>query len=249
MKTFVYQRVHVSGGRALHLADHLALAARAIERIYGVEAGLDAQAGDGRLDVPGMDEREIAARIATVVRANHALARTSATVVLRFAPQKECEIEFERGLLEAGYAHSPLRPRAVTCEYSIPFVGWPTNFAIEARELFDFRVARQHGASRSVHRQGDRLLACGDAPLFAIRGRALVTPSSGDTGGGFESVERALVIEAAEKMRLSVSQEPILCSELKNYDELFFADAAGITSLADCDGAKFMAIVAPKLKM
>jgi hypothetical protein len=266
MKHYVYQRINVSGGRALHLKAHLALATRAFERVYGLDPALAPPLAPalappfapafGPALAPALDERETAARIAAIVRAKHSPARTGATVMLRLAPSRDIgeneairmDVEFERALLEAGYAHSPLRPRAVTFEYSMPYGGMPTNFAIEAGELYDFLAAGavgRHGAARAVRCEGDRLLACGDAPLFAVHGRTLITPSLAD--GGFESVERALVIAAAGGARLSVREEPILHSELKNYDELFFADAAGITSLAECDGAKFMAIIAPKL--
>jgi branched-subunit amino acid aminotransferase/4-amino-4-deoxychorismate lyase len=136
----------------------------------------------------------------------------------------------------------------VTYEYSLPFGGLPTNFRIEAAALFDLLAGGAlggRGMARAVQCEGDRLLTCGDATLFAIRGRVLFTPSVAD--GGLESVERGLVMEAATKARLIVREEPILHSALKDYDELFFADATGITSLAECDGAKFMSIIAPKI--
>ncbi len=130
-------------------------------------------------------------------------------------------------------------------EYSIPFGGFPTGFHLAARELFDTLALRQHGATRSVRRRGDLLLTCGDAPLFAIRGRVLFTAPL--TEGAMDSVEREMVIDAAAKARLSVREEPILHPDLKNFDELFLADAAGITSLAECDGARFMSLIAPRL--
>jgi hypothetical protein len=239
---FVYQRLNVLGGKALHLAEHLALAAGAFERIYGF--------------APGLDEREIAARVASLVHARHSPARTSATVLLRLTPEEgggcDIAVEFERGLLEAGYAHSALRPRGVTYEYSIPYSGLPTNFQIESAALFDFLsngAIGGRGLARSVRCEGDRLLACGDAALMAIRGRALITPPVGE--GGVESVERRLAMEAAGRLRspLEVREEPIFYPELKDYDELFFVDAAGITSFAECDGAKFMSIIAPRMEL
>jgi hypothetical protein len=232
---FVYQRVHTLGGKALHLAEHLTIASRAFEHIYGF-----------RLD---LDEKTVAAQIAEVLRHNHATARTGATAMLYFVPCEDGDhrltAEFERGLLDAGYTHSPLRPRAQTYEYSIPFGAFPTSFQLSARTLFDGLALREHGATRSVRREGNQLVSCGDAPLFAIRDRILITPPL--TEGAMESVERALVIAAATKARLTVREEALLHSELKTYDELFFADAAGITSLSECDNAKFMSLTAPRL--
>jgi hypothetical protein len=234
---FVYQRAHTLGGKALHLAEHLRIAARAFEHIYGSR--------------PEFDEREIAATISGFLKTLHLPARTSSTVLLYFVPREDggCEVrhEYERSLLDAGYAHSPLRPKAVTYEYAIPYCGFPTGFQLSARALFDSVAFRQHGAARSVRREGDRLLSCGDAPLFALRGHVLFTPPL--TEGAMDSVERELVIAAAGgvKPRLEVREEAIAHSELKSFDELFCADAAGITSLAECDGAKFMSLAAARL--
>ncbi len=234
---FVYQRIHTLGGKALRLAEHLLIAARAFEHIYGFR--------------PELDERETAAEITALLKTLRLPKGTSATVMLYLVPREDggCEIkaEYERGLLDAGYAHSPLRPQAATFEYSIPYSGFPTGFQLSARALFDDLALRKHGAARSVRREGDRLISCGDAPLFAVRGRVLFTPPL--TEGAMESVERELVIAAAERVkpRLAVREEPILHSELKSYDELFFADAAGITSISECDGAKFMSLAAARL--
>lgn len=234
-KHFVYQRIHALQGKVLHLADHLTIGVRAYEQIYGIR--------------PGVDEKTLAAHIAEALRMRHSPVRTGTTMMLYFYEAGDgnhtLSVEYERQLLDAGYALSALRPKAATCEYSIPFGGFPTNFQIEAQALFDTLVFRQHGATRSVRREGDRLLSCGDAALFAIRGRVLFTAPLMD--GAVDSVERRLVFDAAAKSRLSVREEPVLHSELKNFDELFFADAAGITSLAECDGAKFMSIVTARL--
>ncbi len=229
---FVYQRLHTLGGKAFHLEEHLRIAVRALERIYGA--------------APEFDRNAVASLIAGTLRANRVPAHTGATVLMRFSPHDDTpEVDFERVLLDAGYAHSPLRPKSVTYEYSIPFPAFPTNFQIEARALFDTLALAAHGATRSVRREGERLLSCGDAPLFAVRDRVVFTPPL--TEGAMDSVERELVSAAAESVRLKVREEPILHSELKSFDELFFADAAGITSLAECDGAKFMSLAAPRL--
>ncbi len=232
---YVYQRIHVLKGKALHLSDHLRIVSRAFEQIYGYD--------------PKLDEREMGASIVRYMQILRPPAHTGSTVMLCIAPQgdddRDIAVEYERPLLEAGYSHSPLRPRAAAYEYSIPFPALPTNFQIEARSLFDTLALRQHGATRSIRRNGDHLLSCGDAPLFAIRGHTLLTPPPGE--GAMNGVERELVIAAAPKAHLTTREEPILHPELKSYDELFFADASGITSLSECDGAKFMSLVAPRL--
>lgn len=162
----------------------------------------------------------------------------------------------ERNLLARGYAHSSLRPAAVTFEYSIPYAHLHTNFQLAAAALFDDLAGRQEGVTgarlsrqvRSIRRRGEELVSCGDAPLFAIRGRRLFTHPLVD--GAPDSVERQRVIAVvtgADHLRLELVEEPVTRGQLTDFDELFFADAAGITSLAECDGAKFTALVAPKI--
>ncbi len=248
---FVYQRVHVLDGRILHREEHLRLAERALKAIYGIDSGLDIS--DFIPDLPQ---------------------RGSAVVILRFRPGGPSEVELQRVLLHRGYAHSPLRPRGVTFSYGVPYAGFPTGFQLAATEFFDY-LAEQHsgfeedrqpvapagdgpnahrerrassassGSVKSIRRVDNFLISVGDAPLFGIRGRQLFTASIDD--GAMESVERQAVIANIVRTNLKLTEKPILHSELKSFDELFYADAAGITSLAECDGAKFTALVAQKL--
>lgn len=233
---FVYQRIHTLAGKALHLTQHLDLAARAFQHIYG----------GGR---PVFDEREFAARITALLRGERSPARGSATVMLCFSPDGDggCEVsaEYERPLLDVGYSVSSLRPKAVTYEYSIPFGAFPTGFQLSAQALFDSLALLHHAATRSVRRDGDRLLSCGDAPLFGIRGKTIFTAPFSD--GAVDSVERRMVIAAAGRARFDTLEEAVTHSSLTGFDELFFADAAGLTSLSECDGAKFMSLAVHRL--
>lgn len=231
---WVYQRMLVQpGGEVAQLADHLKVAGRAFEHIYGFSFDLD--------------EAQVAGQVARVMRGRDG--RTSSTVVLRVWPQDTDSVaftvEYERTLMEAGYSLSALRPRAVTYEYSIPYGAFPTNFQLEAASLFDSIAMRDHGAARSVRKVGDRLLSCGESAIFGIRRKDLVTPAL--TDGAVDGVERNRMIAAAARSRLHAREEPILHSELKSFDEFFVVDAMGITSLSECDGAKFMSLTVARL--
>jgi hypothetical protein len=233
---YIYQHIHTLAGKPLHLGTHLDLAARAFQHIYGGEK-------------PPLYENVVTTQIAEILRSNHAPTHGSAVVTLRLAPSDFAafitEIEYERTLLDTGYAVSSLRPTAASYEYSIPFGGFPTGFQLSAAALFDTLALSHHEATRSVRREGDKLISCGGSSLFGIRGKTLFTASPGE--GAVESVERRLVIAAAAKARLDFLEEAVPQSELKSFDELFYADAAGITSLSECDGAKFMSLVVNRL--
>ncbi len=230
---YVYQRVHALAGRMLHLPEHLDIAARTFRYIYGTQ--------------PDLDEKAVAAQIAEVLRANRYPAHGSSTALLCLFPRQEGHdllIMCERLLIEKGYTVSSLRPAAVSYEYGIPYGGFPTGFQLSAARMHDM-LALEHGATRSVRREGNDLISCGDAPLFGIRRKTLFTAPL--TAGAVDSVERRLIIAAAAKTRMDFLEEAVPRSELRDFDELFYADAAGITSLSECDGAKFMSLLVSRL--
>lgn len=230
---YVYQRIHTLGGRPMHLAEHLDFAARAFRYIYGTQ--------------PLFDEKAVADDIAGLLGANRYPPRGSTTVLLCFFPHGEnfdMMAMCERPLLEKDYSVSSLRPKAVSYEYSIPYSAFPTGFQLSAARLYD-TLALGHGATRSVRRTGDRLISCGGSPLFGIKGKTLFTTPL--TEGAVDSLERRMVISAAGKMKMDFLEEAIPHYELKDFDELFYADAAGITSLSECDGAKFMSLFVSRL--
>lgn len=236
---YVYQRVHTIGSKTHRLAEHLDIAGRALWHIYGTQ--------------PQFDEKTVGAQIAEVLRANRYPARGSATILLCLFPHTiavgvptghDLLIMCERPLLENGYAVSSLRPAAVSYEYGMPYSAFPTGFQLSAARMHDM-LALEHGATRSVRREGDRLISCGDSPLFGIKRKTLYTASF--TEGAVDSVERRLVISAAAKAGMDFLEEAVPHSGLRDFDELFYADAAGITSLSECDGAKFMSLLVGRI--
>lgn len=230
---YVYQRVHISGGGALRLGEHLAIASRTLWSIHRISREFDSGAVGGH--------------ISALFRENRYRADSDATAMLCFFPAEEnvnLLIVCEKPLINRGFAVSSLRPSAVSYSYRLPYEGFPTNFLLSAARLHD-ELAAEHGATKSVRRNGDRLLECGDAPLFGIRGRTVFTAPL--TDGAADSVERRLTIDAVRRAGLEFLEEAILHPELRDFDELFYVDSAGITSLAECDGAKFMSLLVSRI--
>lgn len=231
---YIYQRVHVSGGVALRLAEHLAIVGRTFWNIHRTQPEFDAAA--------------IGQNITALLRENRYPTGVDATVLLCFFPKEEggadTLVVCERALIGRGYAVSSLRPVAVTHQYRLPYEGFPTNFLLSAARFYN-TLALEFGAARSVRREGEMLLGCGDATLFGIRGRTLFTAPL--TDGAVDSVERKMIISAATESGLDFLEEAVIHSQLMDFDELFYADAAGITSLAECDGAKFMSLLVSRL--
>lgn len=230
---YIYQRVQYCGGQVLNLAEHLAVVRRVFWNIHRTQ--------------PEFDQTAIAADIASLVRENRYPEGVAVVVMLCFFPEGEGArrlIMCERPLIEKGYTVSSLRPSAVTHQYKMPYEGFPTNFLLSAARFYD-SAALEFGATKSVRYEGGALLGCGDAPLFGIRGKTLFTAPL--TDGAAESVERQLVISAARRLGLDFLEEAIPHGDLVMFDELFYADAAGITSLGECDGIKFMSLIVNRL--
>jgi branched-subunit amino acid aminotransferase/4-amino-4-deoxychorismate lyase len=231
---YVYQRVQFHDGVVPHLTEHLAIVERTFWSIYRTRVELD----------PAI----ITHAIATLARRNRYQTEGAGLVVLLcFFPAGE-GVEMlatcERPLIEVGYTVSSLRPVAVIDEYKLPYEGFAVSFGLAAERFYEELAARK-GATKSVRAQGEELLECGTAPLFGIRGRTLFTAPL--TAGVVDSVERGLVVRAAERARIEWREEPVLRSELATFDELFYATAAGITSLSECHGTKFMSLLVNRI--
>lgn len=74
--------------------------------------------------------------------------------------------------------------------------------------------------------------------VFAIRGARLVTPRI--ERAGVRGIQRALVIEAAGRLRLPVEELDLAPADLNEADELFLTNAViGIWPVAELDGRSF----------
>jgi hypothetical protein len=231
---YIYQRVQFHNGIVPHLTDHLAIVERTFWNIYRTRSTFDAKA--------------ITHAVATLAHRNHYQTEGAGlTLLLCFFPNVEGTdllIFCERPLIEVGYTVSSLRPVATVNHYRLPYEGFPVSFGLSAARFYE-GLAAEAGATKSIRAEGEKLIECGTAPLFGIRGRTLFTAPL--TEGAIESVERELVIEAAERAKLCFVEEAILHSDLVRFDELFYADAAGITSLSECGGAKFMSLLVGRI--
>jgi len=89
--------------------------------------------------------------------------------------------------------------------------------------------------------EADRALTADDAPLFALRGHTLVTAPAP------QSVERQTALDAARRAGFEVVEEPLPRRMLPMFDELFYVDWRGVTSLAHCDGEPFMTLLSERV--
>jgi branched-subunit amino acid aminotransferase/4-amino-4-deoxychorismate lyase len=231
---YIYQQVQFHDGMVPHLTDHLAIVERAFWSIHRIRVEFDHIA--------------VTHAITTLARKNRYRTEGAGLVLLLcFFPMgegTELMIVCRRPLIKAAYTVSSLRPVAVINEYQVPYGGFPVSFGLSAARFYE-ELAAKKGATKSIRAQGEYLLECGTSPLFGIRGRTLLTAPL--AAGVIDSVERELVIEASRRARLDFREDAILRSDLTAFDELFYADAAGITSIGECDGAMFMCLLVGRI--
>lgn len=224
---YLYQTFHLQRGEALRVDEHLGVIDRASRRWFGRPAGCTAA--------------ELRTAIGELARALRYPATASSFVRLRL---------YDHGLplllpggvsLYDGYALRTLFPAATAVVYDLPFGDDPLSTR-EHAALAARRLAELDGAQSFLRIDSAGLVrSCDDAPLFAVEGTRIVTPSSEG------SVEYALAAEAIRRRGYRLQNAPVPRSELDRFDELFYCDHRGITALGSFDGRPLMHVIAEQV--
>ena len=225
---YLYQTIHLLDGFCRNLAEHLALLDGWARSLFGFGVPLD---------------EEQARRMLCEEARRNAPAGCDRSLFVRLAVDDSGEVDCSfRGIsLYRGYAHRSITPDAVTLRYALPFGEGPTS-AREAAAALARQQAQAAGAQVAVRcDEADRALTADDAPLFALRGHTLVTAPAP------QRVERQTALDAARRAGFEVVEEPLPRRMLPMFDELFYVDWRGVTSLAHCDGKPFMTLLSERI--
>ena len=232
---YLYQTLHVRGRRPLWLDRHTELLARNIQELFGLRWAPDL--------------RRLEAEIAALLDANrHPMA---------FTPTGDLLLIPGAVSLYDGYALRSLRPAAAVVNYGVPYPEYPTSareaacmLALQAAVTADNRAA-EADIERAAVRTGVQAVircddegfvhVCDEAPLFAVKGKKVYTPPAPP------SVERELAYRAVEAARLPLLEQEIGREQLARFDELFYADHRGLTSLSACEGQLYATIVTERI--
>lgn len=233
----LYQIVHLLDGHPRMVEAHAAVLGEMSRTLFG------------RPYVPPV--RDLAKRIAAVAAAARYPSRVSGFVRLELTAEGHERLAPAGVSLYRGYALRSLTPRAKTCCYDTPFSEAPSSVREAAAQLAAITV-RRAGADVVLHCTSCGVcLTADDGPLFAIRGHEVFTaPACAEhcpESPAFPSVERDLVLRAVRAAGLALHEKAFTRDELKHFDELFYADHRGITSLSTCDGQPFMSLVAERI--
>lgn len=225
---YLYQTVHLLDGFSRNLPEHLARLDGWARSLFGFGLPLtEAQAADAllreaRRGAPAGCDRSLFVRLAV-------------------DDSGEVECRFRGISLYRGYAHRSITPDAVTLRYALPFGEGPTS-AREAAAALARQQAQAADAQVALRcDEAGRAVTADDAPLFALSGRTLVTPPAP------RSVERQTALDAALRAGFDIVEEPLPREALRRFEELFYVDHRGVTSLAHCDGEPFMTLRAERI--
>lgn len=224
---YLYQTVHVAAGAPRLAEEHAALLAEAARDLFGYRYA------------PRIGELE--ERIAAVARAQRFPRAVSGFVRIELTADGRERLVPAGTSLYAGYALRSLMPEACVVEYEVPFDLAFTS-AHEAMALLARQQAERAGADAAI--RCDRHGVCyavGDAPLFAVRDRAIVTSPAP------QSAERRLALRAIRRAGLEATEEPLARDVLARLDELLFVDHRGVTAVGRCEGVPYMSLLAERV--
>lgn len=224
---YLYQTVHLARGRARSVCAHTAVLDAASREIFG------------RPYTP--DTRRLAERIEALAAAERYPAGVSGFVRIELAADGGERLLAAGVSLYDGYAFRSLQPAGVTIIYDLPLSCAPTS-AREAAAQLARQTARLAGAEVAV-RCDSRGVLCDadDAPLLGVCAHTVYAAP------GRASVERERVLRAVRAAGLELREEPFGPGDLKQLDELFYADHRGITALSHCDGQPLMTLIAERV--
>ena len=104
------------------------------------------------------------------------------------------------------------------------------------------RAAVRTGVQAVIRCDGEGFVhVCDEAPLFAVKGKKVYTPPAPP------SVERELACRAVEAARLPLLELEIGREQLARFDEIFYVDHRGLTSLSACEGQLYAAIITERI--
>ena len=227
MAVTLYQTLHLYARRERCIEQH-------IVRLDGM-----ARALFGRAYTP--DSKALEREVLTLAAKERYPDTVSGFVRLELTETGETHLTPLGTSLYEGYALRSLRPTTRTIPYELP-LHIDCSTAAEAAHDLARCIARRHDADEAVRVDGEGIcLSLGEAELFAFANGELCYSATPQT------VEGQLLVQAAEHLAIRHTLRPIANNALKQFDELLAVDYRGITSIASCDGVRFMSLRAERL--
>ncbi len=224
---YIYQTLQVTGGEPRLTSAHLLALGEWASRLFDVDYAPELAAFEQRVKRLVSEER-YPDSLSSFVRV-------------------EVDTDGEEHLLPAGislyngYTLRSITPSAAIIRYDLPFCEGHTSVR-ESAAQFATLQAQLRGADIAIRSnvKGECVTA-DDAPLFALRGGWAATSSTR------EDAEAALTRHIIESEGLQFMPEPLNEENIFDFDELFYIDHRGVTSIGQCNGHIYMSLKAERI--
>ena len=165
---YVHAAVNTSAHSPLYLEKHLAYAAESYRKLYGT--------------VPQFDTMQLREGIAALLDADR-MPRLGNIVRIYLLPSQRSGDAMpdllamaDHSTIYRGYELISIRPKAILTNYEIPFCGHRTAVSLTTSRYMQ-AFAERTGCHVALHcNRAERLISCGEYPVFLARDGALFTP-------------------------------------------------------------------------
>ena len=144
-----------------------------------------------------------------------------------------------------GYELISIRPKAILTNYEIPFCGHRTAVSLTTSRYMQ-AFAERTGCHVALHcNRAERLISCGEYPVFLARDGALFTPPAETFPA---CTERDLMFRACSLAGIPITERNIAASEIPGADELMVFNHTGLQSLLSLGNYYFYNLLALRIE-
>lgn len=233
---YVYAAVNTDAHRPLYLDRHMAYAVSSYEKLYDTRPEYDLlQLND---NITELLDAERMPRLGNIV---------FIYLLPPADPKRPADIVAATGhsTIYKGYELASLRPKAILTNYELPFSGHRTAVSLAASNYMqDF--AERSGCHIALHcNRAERLVSCGDYPVFIAMNGTLYTPPSILMP---PCTERELMARACDMAGITIEECDITTDMLPDAEEIMVFDHTGLRSVLSLGNCFYYNLLAKRLE-
>ena len=234
---YVHAAVNTSAHSPLYLEKHLAYAAESYRKLYGTVPQFDTM--QLREGIEALLDADRMPRLGNIVRIYLLPSQRSGDAVPDLLAMAD------HSTIYRGYELISIRPKAILTNYEIPFCGHRTAVSLTTSRYMQ-AFAERTGCHVALHcNRAERLISCGEYPVFLARDGALFTPPAETFPA---CTERDLMFRACSLAGIPITERNIAASEIPGADELMVFNHTGLQSLLSLGNYYFYNLLALRIE-
>ena len=227
---YVHAAVNTSAHSPLYLEKHLAYAAESYRKLYGTVPQFDTM--QLREGIEALLDADRMPRLGNIVRIYLLPSQRSGDAVPDLLAMAD------HSTIYRGYELISIRPKAILTNYEIPFCGHRTAVSLTTSRYMQ-AFAERTGCHVALHcNRAERLISCGEYPVFLARDGALFTPPAETFPA---CTERDLMFRACSLAGIPITERNIA-------DELMVFNHTGLQSLLSLGNYYFYNLLALRIE-